>query len=83
VELLKKFKVKPLAVIVGIDRQEKGKGALSARKEVEQDLGIPVRSVLNLDEIVTALHNRSVLGKTWIDDKTHLAIKEYRSQYGA
>ena len=64
------------AVIVAIDRQERGKGDLSAIQEVERDYGLDVLSVVTLDDIVQYLKERG-------DYQEELnAIGSYRSQYG-
>ena len=62
-------------VIVALDRQEKGKGELSAIQEVEQIFGIMVLSIINLSHIIDYL-------KTSDDSKILAKIQSYRSQYG-
>ncbi|MDC0470769.1 orotate phosphoribosyltransferase [Candidatus Pseudothioglobus singularis] len=62
-------------VIVALDRQEKGKGELSAIQEVEQIFGITVLSIINLSNIIDYL-------KTSDDSKILAKIQSYRSQYG-
>ncbi|MDB0021003.1 orotate phosphoribosyltransferase [Candidatus Pseudothioglobus singularis] len=62
-------------VIVALDRQEKGKGELSAIQEVEQIFGITVLSIINLSHIIDYL-------KTSDDLKILDKIESYRSQYG-
>ena len=62
-------------VIVALDRQEKGKGDLSAIQEVEQIFGIRVLSIINLSHIIEHLKaskNEDVISR----------IESYRSQYG-
>ena len=62
-------------VVVALDRQEKGKGELSAIQEVEQNFGIVVLSIINLSHIVDYLKAN--------DDKNIISrIESYRSQYG-
>lgn len=81
--LLQKSGVEVLGLVVGIDRQESGRGGLvSARKEVEQKWGIPVLALVNLDEIVQRLHNRECQGRIWIDDTIRHRIDTYRREYG-
>lgn len=64
------------AVMVAIDRQERGKGDLSAIQEVERDYGLKVLSVVTLDDIVQYLEERG-------DYEQELnAIGSYRAQYG-
>ena len=88
-ETLKSFEnvdVQVVGAIVGIDRQERGSNPdseRSARAEVEEDFGIPITSIVNLDNIVETLLNKEVAGKIWIDDELEKSINEYRSKYGA
>ena len=62
-------------VIVALDRQEKGKGNLSAIQEVEQIFGVTVLSIINLSHIIDYLRASD-------DTKILSKIESYRSQYG-
>ena len=62
-------------VIVALDRQEKGKGELSAIQEVEQIFGIRVLSIINLSHIIEHL-------KASKNEDLVSRIESYRSQYG-
>ncbi|CAM3030359.1 orotate phosphoribosyltransferase [Vibrio mytili] len=63
-------------VLVAIDRQEKGKGELSAIQEVERDFGCAVVSIVSLGDLVTYLEEKG-------NATEHLdAVKAYRAQYG-
>ncbi|GAL14017.1 orotate phosphoribosyltransferase [Vibrio astriarenae] len=63
-------------VLVAIDRQEKGKGELSAIQEVERDFGCAVISIVSLTDLITFLEEKG-------DNAEHLdAVKAYRAQYG-
>ena len=62
-------------VIVALDRQEKGKGELSAIQEVEQNFGISVASIISLSHLITYLKGQN--DATLIDK-----IEAYREQYG-
>jgi orotate phosphoribosyltransferase len=64
------------AVLIGLNRQERGQGSLSAIQEVEQNFGIPVVSIINLNHIIDYLENQS--GQQDMVDK----IKHYRATYG-
>jgi len=67
---------KTKGVVVALDRQEKGKGELSAIQEVEQNFGITVVSIINLSHIVDYLKKAN-------NDKNIISrIESYRSQYG-
>ncbi|OIN25487.1 orotate phosphoribosyltransferase [Vibrio barjaei] len=63
-------------VLVAIDRQEKGKGELSAIQEVERDFGCAVISIVSLTDLVTFLEEKG-------DNAEHLeAVRAYRAEYG-
>ncbi len=63
-------------VIVALNRQEKGKTALSAIEEVKQTYGVPVINIVSLDDLVSYLEQQP--------DKQEIltAIQAYREQYG-
>lgn len=67
---------KPVAVLIGLNRMEKGQGQVSAIQEVEQTFGIPVISIINLNHIVAYLEEQS--GQEAMVEK----IKAYRATYG-
>ncbi|WP_025535470.1 orotate phosphoribosyltransferase [Vibrio parahaemolyticus] len=63
-------------VLVAIDRQEKGKGELSAIQEVERDFGCAVISIVSLGDLITYLEEKGNAAE-------HLeAVKAYRAEYG-
>ena len=67
---------KPAGVLIALDRQEKGRGELSAIQEVEQQYGIPVLSIVKLENLITYLEQQP-------DMQTNLeAVTAYREQYG-
>lgn len=65
-----------VGVMVAIDRQEKGKGDLSAIQEVERDYGVAIISVVNLDDIVLYLREKNSY------DQELEQIGSYRKQFG-
>lgn len=67
---------RPAAVLIGLNRMEKGQGQVSAIQEVEQTFGIPVISIINLNHIIAYLEEQS--GQEAMVDK----IKAYRATYG-
>lgn len=67
---------KPAGVLIALDRQEKGRGELSAIQEVEQQYGIPVLSIITLENLITYLEQQP-------DMQTNLAaVNAYREKYG-
>jgi orotate phosphoribosyltransferase len=66
----------PAGVVIALDRQERGKGELSAIQEVEQNFKIPVRSIIQLQLLIEYLAEQP-------DMKDNLnAVRAYRKQYG-
>ncbi|MEZ4742723.1 MAG: orotate phosphoribosyltransferase [Bdellovibrionota bacterium] len=82
-EFMKRYPVNICGALVGIDRQERGLGSLSAREEIEQRYSIPVRSIVNLKDIIDLLYNREVLDKVWIDSECKKKIDTFLKQYGS
>ncbi|MEK6161180.1 orotate phosphoribosyltransferase [Vibrio cholerae] len=75
-ELIQANKADLASVLVAIDRQEKGKGELSAIQEVERDFGCAVISIVSLTDLITYLEQQG-------NNTEHLeAVKAYRAQYG-
>ena len=74
-DLIKAQGAKPAGVIVALDRMERGQGARSAIQEVQDDYGIPVLSIINLNDIIEYLE---------ANQKTEYleAMKSYRETYG-
>ena len=65
-------------IIIAIDRQEKGAGEYSAVQEASSKLGVPVISIVNLDQILAFVKNSS----SELEDHVE-AIESYRKEYGA
>jgi orotate phosphoribosyltransferase len=66
----------PTAVVIALDRMERGQGAISAVQEVEKTYGIPVVSVATLEDLIA-----------WLGDAPELAanleaVQVYRDVYG-
>jgi len=67
---------KAAGVLIALNRQERGNGELSAIQEVERDFGIPVVSIVSLNQVLEYLADDPQL-------KQHLpAVEAYRAQYG-
>lgn len=63
-------------VLIALNRQERGNGQLSAIQEVERDFGIPVISIVTLEQVLQFLAGDAQL-------KHHLpAVSAYREQFG-
>ncbi|WP_374979507.1 orotate phosphoribosyltransferase [Pseudomonas solani] len=63
-------------VLIALNRQERGKGELSAIQEVERDFGMPVVSIVSLEQVLEYLAGDAEL-------KKYLpAVESYRANYG-
>ncbi len=75
-EIINAAQATPAAVMIALNRMERGKGELSAIQEVERDYGMHVISIVSLEDIVTYLTD--VGGY----DEAIAAIAQYRAEYG-
>lgn len=64
-------------VVVGLNRQERGAGALSAIQELEQAHGTPVLSIIDMDHIISYLEAGGVGMRPALE-----AMRQYRRKYG-
>jgi orotate phosphoribosyltransferase len=66
----------PAGVVLALDRQERGTGSLSAIQELEQTFGIPVASIIRLDDLVEHLDGSNA-------HRQFLPlVQDYRERYG-
>jgi orotate phosphoribosyltransferase len=63
-------------VLIALDRQEKGKGELSAIQEVERDFGTQVISIVTLTDLITYLEEQPDMADSLA------TIKQYQEDYG-
>jgi len=61
---------------ISLDRQERGQGAMSAVQELKQSLGIPVISIIQLNDLIDCLEE-STEYETFLQP-----VLDYRKQYG-
>lgn len=75
-EIIDQAGAKPAATVIALNRQEKGKGDLSAIQEVERDYNMPVISIISLNDLIEYLEEKGDM------DAELAAIREYRASYG-
>ncbi|NJD00254.1 orotate phosphoribosyltransferase [Candidatus Erwinia dacicola] len=63
-------------MLISLDRQERGRGAISAIQEVERDYGCKVISIITLKELIAYLEEKPELADHLV------AVREYRSEFG-
>jgi orotate phosphoribosyltransferase len=66
----------PAGVLIALDRQERGQGALSAAQEVTAEFGIPVIAITSLGDVLAYAGERPELAGE------HAKLVAYRQQYG-
>lgn len=76
-------KVEVVGFVMSVDRMEKGLTEKSAVQEASDNYGIKVFPIVNIYEIIEALHNTPVDGKIYIDDDMKAKMETYLAQYGA
>ncbi len=76
VQIIRAAGATPAAVVIALDRMERGTGALSAVQEVRETYGIPVVAIANLDDLMVYLTDTP-----GYEDSLE-AITAYRSDYG-
>lgn len=73
---------KIIGVLIALNRMEKTNEGENALAQIEAALGVPVISIVTLDEVIEVLHNKAVDGEVLIDDARLAEITAYRQQYG-
>jgi orotate phosphoribosyltransferase len=76
-------KIELRALIVSVDRQERGQSEQSALAEVGAEFGMTTLSIVNIEQIVGHLRHNDVNGQRLITPELDAAIAEYRRTYGA
>lgn len=75
--------VRPLGLVVSVDRMERGQGTKSALKEIEESYGLRTAAIVTMAEVVEHLYNREYKGRIVIDGAMKAAIDAYYEEYGA
>ncbi|MBD3656535.1 MULTISPECIES: orotate phosphoribosyltransferase [Marinobacter] len=76
IELIRAAGAEPAGVLIALDRQERGNGELSAIQEVEAEFGIPVVSIIQLNQVLDYLKSQPGF------DEHARKVADYRSTYG-
>lgn len=76
VGLIRAAGAEPAGIVIGLDRQERGQGERSAVQEAGEALGVPVISLIRLEDILDKVADEPNL-------QQHLpALRAYRERYG-
>ena len=77
IETIRANGAQPVAVLIALDRKERGRGSVSAVQELQQQFGVPVVSIATLDDVMAFVEGRPELAAH------RPRIAAYRAQYGA
>lgn len=75
-QLIASAGAEPVGLVISLDREEVGQGARSAVQELEQELGIPVVSIVRLGDVIDLLEDSDEFG-AYLE-----AVVAYQEQYG-
>ena len=78
VEILEQAGASVAGIIVALDRKEKGLAERSAIHELAETLDVPVRALVDIDDLISYLAGSS----TDIDAAQLAKMQHYRAQYG-
>ncbi|WP_455211425.1 orotate phosphoribosyltransferase [Kaarinaea lacus] len=76
IDIITASNAEPAGVVIALDRQEKGQGETSAIQEVEQNYGLKVASIIQLQLLIEYLERQSAM------QDSLQAIYAYREKYG-
>lgn len=81
IDIIRSAGAEPVAVLLALDRQERGQGERSAVQEVAADYGLKCVSILTLEQLIEALSQPA--GDTVRISESALAgLRQYRERYG-
>ncbi len=76
IELIRAHGAEPVAVLIALDRMERGQGEASAVQELQARFGVPVVAIATLEDLMKFIGGREEL-------KAHAPrVVAYRAQYG-
>ncbi len=76
IDLIKAHGAQPAAILIALDRQERGRGEQSPVQELEQEYGVRVVAIAALDDLFTFMRGRPELAEYLPK------IEAYREAYG-
>ena len=77
IKLIESMNAKAKFFVIGLDRQEKGNGDKSAKTELEEDFGINIVSIIDLDVLIEFSSNNQ-------NFHSHVdKLEQYRNTWGA
>ena len=75
--LIRAHGAEPAGVLIALDREERGQGALSATQELSAEFGIPAIAIARLSDLLAYAADKAGLAEH------HKRLTDYRTRYGA
>lgn len=83
IEILETAGASVAGILVALDRKEKGQGELSAIQELVANLQVPVRALVDMDDLIGYLTAEQSAHQDTTQIANHLTkMQQYRTQYG-
>ena len=76
-DLIRAHGAEPAGVLIALDREERGQGALSATQEITAEFGIPTIAIARLTDLLDYAADKPELAAH------HARLAAYRARYGA
>jgi orotate phosphoribosyltransferase len=77
-----KAKIELTALIVSVDRLERGSSQDGALRDLSASYGMKTFAMVTIDEIIDDLRGREVDGRMVLDADLEARLTAYRAQYG-
>jgi orotate phosphoribosyltransferase len=74
--------IRPVGLVVSVDRLERGTGSRNALAELAQTHSLKAFAIVTIDEIIAHLRAHPIDGRQLIDVATYQRVLDYRAQYG-
>lgn len=71
------------ALVISVNRMERGTGEKSALDEIHETYGMKTFPIVSMAEVIEYLYNKEIKGKVLLDDKIKSMIDDYYKLYGA
>jgi len=81
IELIRASSAEPVAVLLALDRQERGLGEKSAVQELEANFGVRCVSIITLADLIEALA-KPTDGSPRVSAEQLTSLRAYRDRYG-
>ncbi|HPS31677.1 MAG TPA: orotate phosphoribosyltransferase, partial [bacterium] len=71
------------ALVISVNRMERGTGEKSALDEIHETYGMKTFPIVSMAEVIEYLYNKEIKGKVLLDEKIKSMIDDYYKLYGA